>query len=112
MNLKFGVPCSKLKDKIKDVDINCTSEAEAMALAAGCILAGKEPIVYMQNSGLGHIVDICTSLYLPCEIDYPKLILSKRIKPHHHSFIGRMTEEILAMLDYQNFELVEEDEKN
>lgn len=108
MNLKFGVPCSKIKDKIQDVDINCTSESEAMALAAGCILAGKEPTVYMQNSGLCHCIDICTSLYMPYEIPYPKLILSKRVKPYHHHFIGRMTGQILTMLDYQNVELVEQ----
>jgi len=107
--LKFGVPCSKLKGKIEDVDINCTSEEQAFAIAAGCILSGKEPEVYMQNSGLARSIDILTSLYLPYEIPYPKLILSRRIKPYHHSFIGRLTGQILAMLDYQNVEIVEQE---
>jgi len=110
MKLKFGVPGSKLKDKIEDVDINCTSEEEAFAIAAGCILAGKEPTVYMQNSGFGRVIDILTSLYMPYEIPYPKLILSRRVRPYHHSFIGRMTGQILVMLDYQNVELVEQNE--
>ena len=109
MKLKFGVPGSKIKDKIKDVEINCSSEEQAFAIAAGCILAGKEPVVYMQNSGLGRVVDILTSLYKPYEIPYPHLILSIRHKPHHHSFIGRMTGQILAMLDYQNIEVVEQE---
>ena len=107
--MKFGVPCSKLKGKIEDVDINCTSEEQAFAIAAGCILSGKEPEVYMQNSGLARSIDILTSLYLPYEIPYPKLILSRRIKPYHHSFIGRLTGQILAMLDYQNVEIVEQE---
>jgi len=109
MNLKFGVPCSRLKGKIEDVDINCTSEEQAFAIAAGCILAGKEPVVYCQNSGFARCIDILTSLYLPYEIPFPKLILSIRNKPHHHSFIGMMTGQILAMLDYQNVEMVEQE---
>ena len=108
MNLKFGVPCSRLKGKIEDVDINCTSEEQAMAIAAGCILAGKEPTVYMQNSGLGRCIDILTSLYMPYEIPYPKLILSLRRKPYHHSFIGEKTNQLLHILNYQNVDLVEQ----
>jgi len=110
MNLKFGVPCSKLKGKIEDVDINCTSEEQAFAIAAGCILAGKEPVVYCQNSGFGRCLDILTSLYLPYEIPFPHLILSKRVKPYHHRFIGKMTGALLSLLDYQNVEIVEQNE--
>ena len=109
MKLKFGVPCSKIKDKITDVEINCTSEEQAMGIAAGCILAGKEPEVYMQNSGLGRCIDILTSLYLPYNIPYPKLILSKRCKPYHHEFMWKMTDPLLALLDYQDVELHEQD---
>lgn len=100
MKNKFGVPCSKIKDQIKDVDINCTSEEQAMALAAGAALAGEEAIVYMQNSGLGRCIDIITSLYHPYEIEFPKLILSVRHKPYHHKFIGNITNELLELLDY------------
>ena len=108
MNLKFGVPCSKIKDKIKDVDINCTSEEQAFGIAAGCILAGRKPTVYMQNSGLARSIDILTSLYLPYVIPYPTLILSLRCAPFHHSFIGNMTNQILDMLDYYEVEIVEQ----
>jgi len=109
MKLKFGVPCSKIKDRIQDVEISCSCEEQAFAIAAGCILAGKEPEVYMQNSGLGRCIDILTSLYMPYEIPFPKLLLSVRKSPHHHSFIGRMTGQILSMLDYQNTEVVEQE---
>jgi len=108
MKLKFGVPCSGIKDKIKDVDINCTSEEQAMGIAAGCILAGKEPVVYMQNSGLCRTIDILTSLYIPYGIPFPKLLLSIRHQPEHHEFIGYNTKYLLDMLDYQNVEIVEQ----
>lgn len=108
MKLKFGVPCSKIKDAIKDVDLPCTSEEQAFAIAAGCILAGKEPMVYIQNSGLGRSIDILTSLYLPYNIPYPNLLLSKRTNPEHHRYIGNMTADLLRMLNYQNVEMVEQ----
>lgn len=63
VNLKFGVPCSRIKDKITDVDVFCPNEEIAFGLACGCILAGKHPIVYLQNSGLLRCGDIITSLY-------------------------------------------------
>jgi sulfopyruvate decarboxylase TPP-binding subunit len=111
MNLKFGVPCSRIKDKIKDVDVFCTSESEAMGISAGCILAGKEPIVYMQNSGLGAIIDICTSLFNPYKIPYPHMILSVRHHPAHHSEIGYLTYDILDMLSYEDVETIEQCEE-
>jgi len=109
MRLKFGVPCSKIKDKIKDVDINCTSEEQAMGIAAGCILAGEKPEVYMQNSGLGRIVDVCASLYLPYNIPYPHIILSIRHKPYHHAFMGKITNHILDLLQIKDVEVYEQD---
>jgi len=99
-NNKFGVPCSKLKELIKDVDIPCTSESEAMALAAGTWFAGKKSEVYMQNSGLGNIIDIVTSLYKPYNIPLPHLTLSIRSKPSHHLPMYECTEIILDILGY------------
>ena len=100
MNLKFGVPCSRLKDKIQDVDLPCSSEEQAMALAAGAILAGKTPTVYMQNSGLMRIADVVLSLYKPYHIKLPKLLLSVRFSPFHHSFAGKITESFLDLIQY------------
>ena len=110
--LKFGIPCSKLKEFIEDCEIPCTSEGEAMALAAGAWFAGKDPTVYMQNSGLGHIVDIVTSLYKPYDIPLPKMVLSVRCKPYHHSYMHDITTKILELLEYDNVEMIIQDEKN
>lgn len=106
--VKYGVPCSCLKDRIKDVDINCVSEEEAMALAAGAYLAGKKPVVYMQNSGLCRCLDIILSLYKPYGIPLPKLILSVRHHPHHHHFAGQATRQLLDLVDYENVEIIEQ----
>ena len=110
--LKFGIPCSYIKDKIKDVEINCTSESEAMAIAAGTILAGcKAEMVYMQNSGLPQIIDIVCSLYHTYGIPLPKLLLSIRHKPAFHMMTGRITRDLLRLMNYNGEVEVIEEEK-
>ena len=70
--IKFvtGVPDSLLKDfcaysqkKFKKNHIISTNEGSAVGLAIGHFLATKKPaLVYMQNSGLGNIINPITSL--------------------------------------------------
>ncbi len=107
--VEFGVPGSLLKDRIKDADVPCTSEGEAMALAAGAWLAGATPTVYMQNSGLGDCVDVIASLYHPYGIPLPHLLLSHRRKPKHHERMGAMTSRLLQMLEWWDITIIEED---
>jgi phosphonopyruvate decarboxylase len=64
-----GVPCTILKDIIlclsSDPDlpyIPATREDEAMGIATGAYLAGKQPVVMMQNSGLGSSINPLASL--------------------------------------------------
>jgi len=108
-NFIVGVPCSKLKgvtDKIKHY-IPCTREDEAVALAVGAYFAGKKPLVFLQNSGVGNIIDIITSLLIPYGIKID-LLISVRNKPHHHAFMGKITKKLLKLLEYKNVELVEQ----
>lgn len=105
--IKYGVPCSLLKDRIEDVEVNCSSEEEAMALAAGAWFTGKKALVYMQNSGLCRCLDIILSLYKPYEIPLPDLVLSVRHSPRHHHFVGKITRKLLELVDYVNVEIVE-----
>jgi len=103
-----GVPCSKFKGLIDyDRAIIATKEDEAIAIAVGAKLVGKNPKVFMQNSGLGNIVDIVTSLLKPYDISIP-LFISLRTKPEHHSFMGKITIELLKLLNYQNYTLLKE----
>jgi sulfopyruvate decarboxylase alpha subunit len=70
-----GVPCSLLKaifaalEKAPDF-VPATREDSAMGMAAGAYLAGKKPMVLMQNSGLGVSVNAVVSLHaiykFPC----------------------------------------------
>ena len=75
-----GVPCSILKGVInhlsEDLDIPYipgTREDEAIGIATGAYLAGKKPVVLMQNSGLGNSIGTLASLVLLYEI--PLLLL-------------------------------------
>lgn len=102
-----GVPCSKLKDFIDKIEnyIPCTREDEAMALAVGAYLVGKKPLVFLQNSGLGNVVDIITSLLKPYDIKID-LLISVRNKPEHHAFMGKITKKLLELLEYENHKLL------
>jgi len=70
-----GVPCSLVKSLIATLEerggyIPETREDAAVGLAAGASLAGKQPVVIMQNSGLGVCLNALASLstiyQLPC----------------------------------------------
>jgi phosphonopyruvate decarboxylase len=66
-----GVPCSILNGIIKYLSthsdfgyVSATREDEAIGAAVGAFMAGKTPVVLMQNSGLGNSVNALTSLAL------------------------------------------------
>ena len=102
-NFIVGVPCSKLKDLINyDKVIIATKEDEALAMCVGAYLVGKEPLMFMQNSGLGNCVDIITSLLKPYDISIP-LLISNRNKPEHHTFMGKITKSLLKLIEYKNY---------
>ena len=68
-NFFTGTPCSYLKPFINYVidDENYTyldsvNEGDAVAIAAGSVMAGKKAVVMFQNSGLGNAVNPLTSL--------------------------------------------------
>lgn len=106
-NFIVGIPCSNLKDFTKKLKtyIPCTREDEAMALAVGAYLVGKKPLLFLQNSGLGNIVDIVTSLLKPYGITID-LLISARNKPAQHAFMGRITKKLLRLLEYKNYKLI------
>jgi sulfopyruvate decarboxylase alpha subunit len=73
-----GVPCSLVKGVIAELErlgnyIPETREDAAVGLATGAHLAGKKPVVIMQNSGLGVCLNALASLSLPYSI--PCLLL-------------------------------------
>lgn len=104
-----GVPCSFLTGLLNRViacpDIpycGATSEGEAVGLAAGAYLAGRQPMVLCQNSGLGNMVNPLTSLTHPFRIPM-LLIVTWRGEPGtrdepQHGLMGAITKDLLATL--------------
>jgi phosphonopyruvate decarboxylase len=115
INFFTGVPDSLLKPfgnylmntyGISNNHIIAVNEGNAVALAAGYHLAtGNVPCVYLQNSGLGNIVNPVTSLLndkvygIPCVF-----VLGWRGEPNvkdepQHIFQGEITPKMLEVMD-------------
>lgn len=114
-----GVPDSQLKALcdylmetygISDNHIIAANEGNAVALAAGYHLAtGKVPVVYMQNSGIGNIINPVASLMndkvygIPCVF-----VVGWRGEPGvhdepQHIFQGEVTLKLLEDMDISAF---------
>lgn len=134
MNAKFfldkfsfftGVPDSQLKalcDYLMDTygidtkhHIIAANEGNAVGLAAGYYLAtGKVPVVYLQNSGIGNIINPVASLLnervygIPCIF-----IVGWRGEPGihdepQHVYQGMVTEQLLHDMEIETFVLDQE----
>ncbi|XUY30464.1 phosphonopyruvate decarboxylase (plasmid) [Agrobacterium sp. rho-8.1] len=109
MDFLTGVPCSFLTPLInaantdKKIDyVGATSEGEAVAIAAGAWLAGRQTVVLCQNSGLGNMVNPLTSLNWPFQI--PTLLIvtwrgrvSDNDEPQHQ-LMGEVTQDLLRLI--------------
>lgn len=102
-----GVPCSFLTGVINVAMadytyINATNEGDAVAIAVGAALAGKRPVVLMQNSGLGNAVSPITSLTHPFAV--PVLtVISWRGQPGiqdepQHELMGAITTDMTRLM--------------
>jgi len=104
-NFASGVPCSILggiidclSNDTEVVYVPATREDEAIGIATGAYMAGKRPLVLMQNSGLGNCINALTSLVLLYKI--PLLLLiswrgEKKDAPEH-LIMGKV---LLRLLD-------------
>ena len=103
-----GVPCSKLNDLIPyDRVIITTREDEALGMAIGAKLMGKNPLVFLQDSGLGSCLTLLTSImqYYDIEID---LLISIRKKPEYHAIMGSKVHDLMRLISYENYAFIEE----
>ncbi len=120
-----GVPDSKLRplvDYLMDTygaagtaHMIAVNEGNAAALAAGYHLAtGKVPLVYLQNSGLGNIVNPLLSLLhnevygIPCIFVIGWRGEPGRYDEPQHMVQGRLTEPLLEMMGVQTCVLTQE----
>ena len=105
-----GVPCSFLNPLINRTlsdrslrYVGAASEGEAVAIAAGAWLAGRQTAVMCQNSGLGNAVNPLTSLNTPFRIP-TLLIVTWRGQPGladepQHELMGRITHKLLETME-------------
>jgi phosphonopyruvate decarboxylase len=103
-----GVPDSGLKRFIADVSqlpaeqhVPATWEAEAVGIAAGAYLAGRKPCVYLQNAGLGHVVNPLTSLCIPYGIRMLLVVGHRHTLPQHR-VMGEIDEQLLALVGWDD----------
>ena len=108
-----GVPDSGLKTFIADVSglpegrhIPATVESEAVGLAAGAYLAGRRPCVYLQNAGLGHIINPLASLCIPYEIEVLLVIGHRHTLPQHR-VMGDVDQKLLELIGWERYLIVE-----
>jgi phosphonopyruvate decarboxylase len=107
-NFFTGVPDSALKPfqdaiiKSTYSHIIATNEGQAIGIAVGAELAGKKACVYLQNSGLGNIINPITSLCIPFGIN-PLLIIGHRHTLEQHKVMGETDEKILQLIGYKNY---------
>ena len=110
-NFFTGVPDSALKDLQNDIvqsgftNIIATHESQAVAIAFGAELAGNRACVYLQNSGLGNIINPITSLCMPFGI-CPLLVIGHRHTLPQHKIMGETDEQILKLIGYENYIIV------
>ena len=80
-NFFTGVPDSALKPFQNSIlesnfeHVIATNEGQAVGIAFGAEIAGKKSCVYLQNSGLGNIINPITSLCMPFKVE-PLLIIA------------------------------------
>jgi len=100
-----GVPCSLLSGLISSLDKNpdveympSVREDAAVGVCAGMYMAGKLPVLLMQNSGLGYCLNAFTSLNLIYNI--PTLVIMSwrgfegKDAPEH-IIMGEVSEKLL-----------------
>jgi sulfopyruvate decarboxylase subunit alpha len=103
----LGTPCGVLAPLYRELDAACgvrtiAREDSAVGVAAGAALAGRQPVVLMQNSGFGQSVNAFASLVMPYRLDVVTVISVRGIAPddtEENAAMGTLTPAILAALD-------------
>ena len=110
-NFFTGVPDSAIKPFQNDIiksnfdHIIAANEGQAIGIAVGASLAGKHSCVYLQNSGLGNIINPLTSLCIPHNIQ-PLLVIGHRHTLPQHKVMGETDEKILDLIGYKKYIII------
>ena len=110
-NFFTGVPDSALKPFQNSIlesnfeHVIATNEGQAVGIAFGAEIAGKKSCVYLQNSGLGNIINPITSLCIPFKVE-PLLIIGHRHTLEQHKIMGETDEQLLQLIGYTNYKII------
>jgi sulfopyruvate decarboxylase subunit alpha len=107
-NFFTGVPCSLFEGVTRILDdnprygyVSAVREDSALGLAAGAYFGGRQPVVLMQNSGLGVSVNALVSLHQIYDIP-ALLVVSWRGRDGQdapeHLIMGRILDRLLGLL--------------
>lgn len=102
----FGTPCGILAPLYRVLAeqaalVTVTREDNAVGVAAGAALAGGQPVVIMQNSGLGQCVNALASLVVPYRIPMLLIVSLRGTGPDptpENTVMGRLSESLLTDL--------------
>ena len=110
-NFFTGVPDSALKPFQNSIlesnfeHVIATNEGQAIGIAFGAEIAGKKSCVYLQNSGLGNIINPITSLCIPHNVR-PLLVIGHRHTLPQHKIMGEVDEKMLDLIDYSPYIII------
>lgn len=117
-----GVPCSMLEDilKIAFLDpqikyISAVRENAALGVASGAYLAGKQSAIFIQNSGLGNMINALTSFNLIYKIPVLMFITWRGYRGKdapEHIIMGKKTLSLLKELNIPAAVLEKDFKKN
>jgi phosphonopyruvate decarboxylase len=103
-----GVPCSLIEALIRDLEshprlpyVAAVREDVAVGMAAGAWLAGRRPVVLMQNSGLGTSLNALASLSLMYGLPVLLLVTWRGYRGKdapEHILMGEITPKLLELL--------------
>lgn len=109
INFATGVPCGVLKQVIQNligdpaiVHLPANRESEAVGIAVGAYLAGRKPIVYMQNSGFFAASNDIASLMIPYQIPTLFIVSYRGCAGEdavQHQATGKATERLITALE-------------
>lgn len=110
-----GVPCSFFQSAINrvadDADlryVTVPNEGSALAAASGASLAGSKPVVMIQNSGLGNLINPLTSLNMiyriPCLLFVSGRAYGVADEPQHE-IIGKTMGSMLSAIGVRHADM-------
>ncbi|MFE3414743.1 thiamine pyrophosphate-binding protein [Streptomyces mirabilis] len=99
----IGTPCGILAPLYRQLQnapglLGMPREDSAIGVAAGCAMAGRSPVVLMQNSGLGQSVNALASLIAPYRLPVLLIVGMRGTGPdatQENEVMGRLSETIL-----------------